>query len=748
MLPRAGLLLSAAAVACGALAQPCFTVVRGEDLVPLAGCIAMDRGRLVLGTSDAMGQLCLRMLPDTLVLECPGRAPLRLAANTILVNGPVVMRPAMQELVPLEVEPWPTRADRQALAATSTLDSALRHGFERSSLRSAVVWTPGVQWDQRGLGASTRLSIRGSLLRAPYGVRGVKVYLGPFPLTLADGSTPLELLDPALATAVDVVRSVGSPVFGSAPSGLLLARPDLPASPGRGITAELTGGSYGFHRLAVQAASTTTNGTLCAGLVTQGNDGYREQEWSTRQQAWLSTRWRTRHSTTQALVTVQQASWALPGSVDSLTALTTPRAARPYSMLVNAHVDKTQVLAGVFNDLDLGHGLRMRSGIHGQLIDKQNPYGTSPANNGYKDERIGGFGARLVLGGEHRLPRMDLAWEAGLEALRERDELVEHTYSDGVMGYLRTDATTDAGTIDPFLSVQAKRGRWAVHAALGGERYLARHDDRLRDTLLRADRRAGATPLAGLSYTLGRTMQVHLRYAGSTARPTVWELLGSTGTFNEALRPERVAEWEAGLDMGTRPEGPQVSVVTYAREIHGLIQAVVVDSSEQVRFENLGDADQKGVELSCRDARHVGTTLLSAQGFLALQHHRYQPIDGGGAYRVPGVPDVGYGIVVRSQWAGGSSLEAGWRGAGAVSANTLGTATVAGYGLMHLRLGHRIAFRGAGVLDLFLHGDNLLDQRYTSFVQLNDPGGRYYNPAPGRSFFAGASFAWDSRRRP
>ncbi len=745
MLRSMCLLLCALGVGLSAAAQPCFTVVRAEDLSPLQGCTAMNKGRLVLGTSDAMGQLCLRAITDTLVLECDGRAPLRLVTTDALANGLVVMRPVVRELAPLAVEPWPTRRDRQGLAATATPDSAALHGYERSSLRSALVWTPGVQWDQRGLGGSTRLSIRGSLLRAPYGVRGVKVYLGPFPLTLADGSTPLELLDPALADRVDVVRSVGSPVFGSAPSGLLLARPPLPTAPGRNIEAELTGGSNGFYRMAVQAGSTTPTGSMSVGVLKQGNDGYREQEWSTREQAWIATRWRARNNVTQALITAQRATWALPGSLDSLTALAAPRSARPYSVLVNAHVDKTQLLAGVFNELDLGHGLRMRSSIHGQLIDKVNPYGTSATNNGYKDERIGAFGARLALGGEHRGGLLELAWEAGLEALQERDDLKENTYVDGVQGDVRTDATTDAGAINPFVAVQARRDRWTLHAALGGERYLVRHDDHLRDTVLRTDRNAGATPLVGLSYRAGRALAMHLRYAESTARPTVWELLGTTGGFNTTLGPERVSEWEAGLDLGDEADGPVLAVVAYARRTDGLIQAVPVDTTDQVRYTNVGNARQNGLELSLRDDRAIGRARFGVQGFVAVQQHRYAPADPGQEVRVPGVPELAYGLILRLGTRPGTSFEAGWRGAGQVTANTAGTALVPGYDLLHVRVVQRIRLRSAGTLDLFLHGDNLLDQRYTSFVQLNDPTGRYYNPAPGRSGFIGAVFHWDTR---
>jgi iron complex outermembrane receptor protein len=39
--------------------------------------------------------------------------------------------------------------------------------------------------------------------------------------------------------------------------------------------------------------------------------------------------------------------------------------------------------------------------------------------------------------------------------------------------------------------------------------------------------------------------------------------------------------------------------------------------------------------------------------------------------------------------------------------------------------------------DLFLGVDNLLDQDYSLGNDLNAPGGRYYNAAPGRNYYLG-----------
>ncbi len=732
-------------VARAASAQSCFSVAQANDLRPLVGCVALDARRVVLAVSDGQGRICLGSVPDSVRLESTGREPRWVTMEEAMRTGLVLLRTAQQELLPLTVEPWPTTQDRLALASGSAPDSATLAGFERSSLRSAMLWAPGLQMDQRGLGGSTRLSIRGSLLRSPYGVRGVKVYWGPLPLTLADGSTPLELLDPALVNTMDVVRSIGGPAYGSAPAGLLLTRPYLPTDQEPSVSGELIGGPNSYYRMAVQASNATPHGALSAGLVKQGNDGYREQEWSDRAQAWLVSRWRGKRSITQAFLTGQQARWALPGSVDSLTAYTDPRAARPYSAKVNAHVEKQQFFGGLQNELRLGEALRVRSSVHAQVIDKLNPYGTSAAASGYKDEGIAAGGGRLSLSGEFRPQVVDLAWELGLEALVERDRLEERTYADGVIGDLRTQAVSRVGNLNGFATLQAHRGRFSVMSGVGFERTLLKHEDQLRDTTLSSRRDPVVYPSIGVQARVKRDWLLHARYAESVSRPTLWEVLGTAGVFNTNLRPEHVVEVEAGLNIGSDTAMFPFSAVIYWRTTNGLIVTRSASNGVDQEYVNAGTAYQNGFELTMGvNGRTARGNWIRIDGFCGIQEHTVH-VDALDADRpLPGVPGGTAGVKGSIRFPFGLSAELGYRYVSELPADLIKNTMVPSYELLHIRTGW--TFRWAGsVLTTFVHVDNLLDEQYTAFVQVNDPGGRYYNPAPGRSLFLGASFTWGAR---
>ena len=82
----------------------------------------------------------------------------------------------------------------QTPASVGLLNREQLQRFSEQSLLPAFNLLPGVRMEERSPG-SYRLSIRGSLLRSPFGIRNIKIYLDGFPLTDAGGNTYLNLID-------------------------------------------------------------------------------------------------------------------------------------------------------------------------------------------------------------------------------------------------------------------------------------------------------------------------------------------------------------------------------------------------------------------------------------------------------------------------------------------------------------------------------------------------------------------------
>jgi iron complex outermembrane receptor protein len=727
-----------------ACAQSCLLVVR-MDGTPSAGLIVRDRWGATVGTVDAFGRFCTEDPPDTLVFHAKDLMTLRMAWTEAKLAGKVELQavPRATELEAVAVRPWPSPRERQALAAVSTVDSMDLRMYDRASLRSPLLWVPGVQMDERGQGGSTRFSIRGSLLRSPYGVRGVKVYWGPFSMTLADGSTPLELLDPALVGTLDVVRSIGGPVFGSAPSGLLLATPPERQDTGSDVSISGTGGPDGYFKLSGELRTRVANGnTLSLGLLRMGNDGYRDQEYARRDQVWITQRYALPKGNVRIFLTGQKAAWGLPGSLDSLTAAEQPRSASPYSQQIDARVEKTQLFAGITVEQRVWQELLLRSSLHVQAIDKVNPYGTSPFYGGYKDERIRSAGSRLSLGRTLRRNNVTFSWEMGLEALLERDQLQERAFVNAVPADLRTDADTRVNTLNGFLSTRTLLGaRTTIFVDLGTEATAFRHVDELRNEETSDAPTGELYPLLGVERTFSDQLTSHLRYAQSTSRPTIWEILGSTGIPNTALTAEHVKEAEAGVAF--RNNGTAVAVNAYMRRTQDLILPQRMDQGTEEIFVNAGDAEQDGVELEARtgwDLSGKGHLELLLNG--AWQHHRLTLPDRTNTVDVPGVPRWTGGARARWSTRPGLRIEAGYRASSSVVANSSNGDRVPGHGVMQLHVGRSWGW-SFYLLQVGITAENILNAQYTSFIQLNDPARRYYNPAPGRGLFMDLRFTFD-----
>ncbi|MFZ1686167.1 MAG: TonB-dependent receptor [Flavobacteriales bacterium] len=663
------------------------------------------------------------------------------AQITVLAVDTSTARPDTLQLHEHRVLGSLVRRDRSLAATSSMLDSTLQYDYERSSLQGALAWAPGVQMDTRGLGGSARLSIRGSVLRAPFGVRGVKVYWGPFPITLADGTTPLELLDPVVIGDLEVVRSIGSPIHGSAPAGVLLAGLPEPVSQGPALSLAYTRGSNGFDRAEGSFGVRRKASFLSAGAVWQENKGYRDQEASNKQQAFLVGGANNARRSLTCAATFQHAYWQLPGSLDSLTAINTPTTANTWSQGINAHVDKSQLFAGAECEQQVGRQWLLRATITGQYIDKKNPYGTSSFFSGLKIESYRAFGAKLCASGQARTRRWQFAWELGAESLFEHDDLLDSAYgSTAVLIGARTNAQFSATNATPYLITQAQyRDRLWLFAGVGAELNAYTADDQLA---LRTDDgigRQSTWPYVGFRSQIVHSIHLHTRYAEAVSRPTITEVW--TGEMlNTALRPEHIREVELAVHVVNPDSAIRASVTGFYRSVSDRI-VTVNDPLGKPTTINSGDAVMPGLEAEGSYQHPMdGGSWFGTRVFASIQTLHAGHEANGAAQQLAGLPLLTGGIHLQLQDRHRWQFMLGTRFTGDMLTTDGGHALSRGAVLCSARIGRGFKVAHRSLVEFFVLGENLLDQRYSSWVQVNDPNGRYYNPAPGRSFFGGVRF--------
>ena len=135
-------------------------------------------------------------------------------------------------------------------ASVSVLGAAQLKLQPDNSFVSALNTVPGVRAEERSPG-SYRLSIRGSLLRSPFGVRDVKIYFDDIPLTDAGGNTYLNAIDISGVPGVEILKGPDGSLFGANSGGVMLLSSTNKYVDSSYRSVGINTGSYGlFHEKA------------------------------------------------------------------------------------------------------------------------------------------------------------------------------------------------------------------------------------------------------------------------------------------------------------------------------------------------------------------------------------------------------------------------------------------------------------------------------------------------------------------
>ena len=128
--------------------------------------------------------------------------------------------------------------------APMSLTYMIRNSSDLASKPSATMdeltyTMPGIFISNReNYALGERLTIRGLGWRTQFGVRGTQVILDNIPLTVADGQTIMNMIDPAAVKRVELLRGPAGTFWGNSSGGVLFLstkpQPDAPALQYRG----------------------------------------------------------------------------------------------------------------------------------------------------------------------------------------------------------------------------------------------------------------------------------------------------------------------------------------------------------------------------------------------------------------------------------------------------------------------------------------------------------------------------------
>jgi iron complex outermembrane receptor protein len=632
--------------------------------------------------------------------------------------------------------PFDATAAPLSVASVGSRDvAAARPGF---SIDEALGQVAGIQVDNRlNFAIGERLSVRGIGARSQFGTRGVRVIVDGIPATLADGQSELSNIDQGSLGLAEAIRGPASALYGNASGGVISFRTLPPPLVAFAPTARLMAGSDGLSRLQFGLGGMKGRGTYVVNADRLDYGGYRAHSRARNAHVNAVGAWNWDRVSIQLVANGVQYDAENPGSLsDSLIGVDRRQA---YSNNVRQQTGERgrQNQVGVSTRAQLGVG-ELRFSVYGltRLINNPIP----PRIIGI--HRAAG-GLRAAYSVTTGTAMRGLTAIVGGESDLQRDDRRNWVNVNGAPGSLALDQRERVRSASPFVQISAVAGRATF---LGGVRY-----DQFRfgvqDHLINATNpddsgirwMSSTSPTFGMSYAVLPALSLYANRSAGFQTPTTTELANrpsGAGGFNPLLEPERTQSREAGIRG--RARFLSYDVALYDMRIDDeLIPFEVASAPGRQYFRNAGAARHRGLDADATVELARAIRLHASYSFTDARYVTYSVPSGTAttSFATNRVPGVAPNLASMSLQLGNPSsrfLSVEERYRSNIPVNDANTAFAPASLLTNLRGSFALAR-----VSLFAGIDNLFGAVYDTSVSVNAFGGRYFDPAAGRTVYAG-----------
>jgi iron complex outermembrane receptor protein len=683
-----------------------------------------------------------------------------------LLGGCVLATVAQAQVdpVPAVLDPvvvTATRSAQRSFDVPASIDviegETIRDGQPAINLSDPLVRVPGVfAANRNNYAQDLQISSRGYGSRATFGVRGVRLYQDFIPATMPDGQGQTGSFSLLSAKSIEVLRGPFSTLYGNASGGVISVFTEDPAASPL-LEGTLSLGSFTTYNVGVKASGTA--GPL--GYVVAANrfdtDGYRQHSAAQRE---LVNAKLVYAPTGQTRVTLIGSSQHQPDSQDPLGLTQAqveadPRQADPAALLFDTRKTVNQVQGGVAVEHDFSDKATVRVTGYGgtrQIGQYLALSGIGPTSSGgvvNLDRDYGGVGARLILRGDWAGTPWTLT--VGADGDRMRETRQGFVNNNGQQGALRRDEDDTVASVDAYAEITWSALSWlSVTGGVRTSRVKYESDDHYvvgpnpDDSGSRTY--TNTSPIAGVVWHASRTLNVYASYGQGFETPTFAELAYRPvgAGLNLALDPATSKSVEAGIKWLPAPN-QRVNLALFAADTD---QEIVVNAATGGRttYRNAGKTRRRGFEavwdadLGRGIMAHANYSYLKAT-FADSFQTGLPPVEVPAGARLPGVPpQQAFGVVT---WTPGGfhgfSAAAEVQHVGRVYANDRNTASAPAYTIGNARVSFTQT-SGKVRFTEYVRVNNIADVSYIGSVIVGDTNGRYFEPAPGRNWFAGVTF--------
>jgi iron complex outermembrane receptor protein len=633
-------------------------------------------------------------------------------------------------------------------ASVSRLNKTDLRSYDERSLVPAMNSVAGVRMEERSPG-SYRFSVRGSLLRSPFGIRNVKFYLDEFPLTDGGGNTYLNLLESTNMSGIEILKGPEGSMFGANTGGVVLIHNDDPQPDSLQINAGIVAGSYHSYAQNISVDRQFKKYGFYISEGYQHSDGYREQSALDRLSVLTLQRFRyMENNELKVLIFASDLHYETPGGLNLKQFEEDPRAARystatlPGAAQQKAGIYNKTGYAGISNSMYLTKSLKHVLVLNGSLTDFKNPFITN-----YEERKERSAGLRTYLQYDKNYDIFQHSLNIGMQ-LSDISLTVRNSANDsGTAGMLKQE--DELGAQELFYYAQYSvhfLQRINIELAASMNHYMfnfrniypsAEHktsSQKLEPALL---------PRIAASYKIIPELAARVSASKGYSPPTLAEIRPSTNIIYSGLNPESGWNYEMGLRFRSRNAKIYADAAAFVFELENTIVRRT-DTTGAEYFINAGKTYQPGFEAESKiqlygsDDKFIKSAELGA----AYTHYEFRFLDYQSGSndlsgnRLTGVPENIFHSMLGIKFSKGFLLNLNYHFTDEIPLDDLNKNFAASYQTIGAKLEYGIQLKKL-LLSIYVCADNLSDEKYSLGNDLNAAGGRFYNAAPGRNYSAG-----------
>ena len=681
--------------------------------------------------------------PTCLALLLQGLCNTALAADTPLMLDPSVVTGSRSASPTFDL---PYSVD--GISREQISDGQL--GINASEVLSRV---PGlVVQNRQNYAQDLQISSRGFGARSAFGVRGLKLIADGIPASTPDGQGQAATFNLDTAERIEVLRGPAATLYGSNAGGVIQMFSRDGEGPPR-IGAETLVGSDGMSKNHLTAEGAANGAGFVLDASRMDTDGYRDHSSARRDQTFAKLNFQPDDDSKLALIysSLEQNGTQDPLGQTWAAYKADPRSVAPGALTYNTRKSIDHQQLGTNYERYFGDATLQVNAYTGRRSVIQ----YLSIKGGTDSDKRGGvvaFDRKFYGGSVHWLQPVtsapgDLTFIAGLDYDRSEDD--RQGYSNtvngvhGVKGALGRDEIDTAISLDPFVQANWLLGDWTLQAGLRhsamkmdvDDRFLSGGDDSGSKTYQKN------TPSVSVMYAFTPDLHGYFSAGKGFETPTQAESAysNSSNGFNFALKPSLSTQYEVGLKARV---GQDTRINAAVFQITTEDELVVQQSNGgRSTYQNAGRTLRRGFELGIE-------SQLSEQWSTNLAYTRLQAtydsdftnngktIDNGNY--LPGVPQTT--LFAELNWKPrdwvSTALEGMYRSKVYVEDTNREQAAPA-YSVFNWRARFEQKIEH-WTFHQTLRLDNLLDRQYVGSVIVGDSNKRYYEAAPGRSWYAGA----------